>query len=157
MNARKLASLFQFRFRTLFLAIAFVAVGVAALINASPAWSHNLYFAAVVLLTLAMPLACYRTGEKRAFWAGFALFGWVYLVVIGNINDRPPTDWSVYSGRLGDGPSANLPTSRLTHWIYTRPTANHRQRSTRAFANGSTMSIRSASFGVVAIVAIKLL
>jgi hypothetical protein len=84
--------------------------------NATPAWSHDLYCAAIGLLTLAIPLACYRTSEKRAFWAGFALCGWVYLLVIGNIDDWPP-EWNQVASR---GPSANVPTSRLTHWVYAR-------------------------------------
>jgi hypothetical protein len=117
MNARKLASLFQFRFRTLLIAVAFVALAVTALINATPAWSHDLYCAAIVLLTLAIPLACYRSGEKRAFWAGFALCGWVYVLVIGNLDDRPRAQWN---NAISRGPSANVPTSRLTHWVYAR-------------------------------------
>jgi hypothetical protein len=119
MNTRKLASLFQFRFRTLFVVVAFVALAITALMNATPAWSFDLYCAAIALITLAIPLACYRSGEKRAFWAGFALCGWVYLLVIGNIDDRPRNDWSNTSA-AGRGPSANIPTSRLTHWIYRR-------------------------------------
>lgn len=117
MSAKKLIGLFQFRFRTLLLAVAFIAVAVTALINATSAWSHDLFCAVVVLLTVAIPVACYRTGEKRAFWAGFALCGWVYLLVIGNIDDRPRTDWTNASP-VGRGPSANIPTSRLTHWVY---------------------------------------
>ncbi len=120
MSARKLARLFQFRFRTLFLAIAFVAIAVAALINATPAWSLDLFCAAVALLTVAIPLACYRTGEQRAFWAGFALCGWVYLLVIGNINDRPRADRNIGFLPLAPGPSLNEPTSRLTQWVYQR-------------------------------------
>ena len=117
MNARKLASLFQFRFRTLLMAVAFIALAITALMNASLAWSHDLYCAAIGLLTLAIPLACYRSGEKRAFWAGFALCGWVYLLVIGNLDERPRTEWNQAVSR---GPSANVPTSRLTHWVYTK-------------------------------------
>jgi len=117
MNTRKLASLFQFRFRTLFIAVAFVALAITALMNATPAWSFDLYCAAIALLTLAIPLACYRCGEKRAFWAGFALCGWVYLLVIGNIDDKPRTEWNTAVSR---GPSANVPTSRLMQWIYTK-------------------------------------
>jgi len=120
MSARKLARVLQFRFRTLFLTVAFVAIGVAALINATPAWSHDLFFAAVALLTVAIPLACYRTGEQRAFWAGFALCGWVYLLMIGNVGDRPRADRHIGFLPLAPGPSIYEPTSRLTLWVYQR-------------------------------------
>src|SRR5262245_32269590 len=114
MNARKIASIVQFRFRTLLVAVALVGLGITALLNASSTWAHDLLFATIVLLTLAIPLACYRPGEKRAFWAGFALFGWVYLLLLANINERPQQDWSQ---AVPGGPSTNVPTSRLTHWL----------------------------------------
>ena len=123
MNARKLAAVFQFRFRTLFMAVAFVALAVTALLNATPLWSHDMYCLAIALLTLAIPLACYRRGEQRAFWAGFALCGWVYLLLVG-------TDWSA-NALLPRGPSESVPTSRLTLWIYKKaygdPGGNHGQ------------------------------
>ena len=83
MKFRRLASLFQFRFRMLFIAVAFIAVAVTSLINATPTWSLDLYCSAIIFMTVAIPLACYRSGEQRAFWVGVALFGWVYLLVIG--------------------------------------------------------------------------
>lgn len=140
MIARHIAALFQFRFRTLFLWVAFVALATTALMNASAAWSHDLYFAGAVLLTLAIPLAWYRSGEKRAFWAGFALCGWIYFLIIGQVSDKPQIDWSDTASR---GPSANIPTSRLTYWIYTRAygEADDPSASLQASSNSSGQSI----------------
>ena len=117
MNTRQLAALLQFRFRTLLIWVAFVALAVTSLVNASAAWSLDLYCAAVAFLALAIPLACYRGGEQRAFWAGVALCGWVYLLVIGNLDDRPRIQWH---NAVSRGPSANVPTSRLTYWVYVK-------------------------------------
>jgi hypothetical protein len=117
MHQRRLASVFQFRFRTLLVAVASVALGITALVNAESAWAHSLFFAVLAILTLAVPLAFYRDGERRAFWAGFALFGWVYVILLSNIDERPRLEWN---GVVARGPSANVPTSRLTYWVYSR-------------------------------------
>ena len=41
----------------------------------------------------AVPLAVHRTDRRRAYWLGFALFGWAYLVasLIPQIGPRLPT------------------------------------------------------------------
>jgi len=49
----------------------------------------------VVALALiaAVVLAIYRSGDRRAFWLGFAIFGWSYLLLcygsIFNQNNSP--------------------------------------------------------------------
>jgi hypothetical protein len=60
-------------------AILFVAVGFAALREADELWDNWLFSLTLGLLLFAVLLAAYRTGERRAFWIGFALFGWGYL------------------------------------------------------------------------------
>jgi hypothetical protein len=63
-------------------AILFVAFGLAALReadNANELWDSWLFSLTLGLLLFAVLLAAHRTGDRRAFWIGFALFGWGYL------------------------------------------------------------------------------
>ena len=60
-------------------AILFVAVGFAALREADELWDSWLFSLTLGLLLFAVLLAAHRTGDRRAFWIGFALFGWGYL------------------------------------------------------------------------------
>ena len=60
----------------LLVAVLFVAVGFAALREADELWDAWLFSLTLGLLLLAVLLAAHRTGGRRAFWAGFALFGW---------------------------------------------------------------------------------
>lgn len=60
-------------------AIVFVAVGFAALRDADELWDAWLFSLTIGLLLVAVLLAAHRNGGRRAFWIGFALFGWGYL------------------------------------------------------------------------------
>ena len=52
------------------------AVGVAALKAATPLWSSVTLTATLGLMGLAALGAIFRSGPKRAFWAGVAVLGW---------------------------------------------------------------------------------
>jgi hypothetical protein len=56
-----------------------LAVAFAALREATETWDGGVFTATLGLLTASVLLAVHRTGRKRAFWLGFALFGWLYL------------------------------------------------------------------------------
>ncbi len=60
-------------------AISFVAVGFAALREANDQWDSGVFSLTLGLLLNAVLLAVHRTEARRAFWIGFALFGWGYL------------------------------------------------------------------------------
>jgi hypothetical protein len=60
-------------------AVGLVAVGFAALRNASALWASGLFTLAVALLSAAVLGAIAGRGRARMAWAGFAVFGWVYL------------------------------------------------------------------------------
>jgi hypothetical protein len=60
-------------------AILIVAFGFAALREADDLWGSGLFSLTLGLLLAAVLLAVHRTGARRAFWLGFALFGWGYL------------------------------------------------------------------------------
>jgi hypothetical protein len=55
------------------------AIGMAALRSASETWAGVLFFSACGAFTLAIVGIIYRGQAERAWWLGFALFGWGYL------------------------------------------------------------------------------
>ena len=59
-----------------------IAVGVAALWDASPFSFGAIHLLTQLTLGLAILLAIYRRGAARAWWLGFALFGWGYEYAI---------------------------------------------------------------------------
>src|SRR5215472_6795913 len=69
--------------------------------------------AAVVLMTqailaFAILAVVYRAGERRAFWLGFALFGWAYMALtweswLGRGEDRPEMLTSIALDHLASG------------------------------------------------------
>jgi len=70
---------FHFSLRWLFGIVSFLAVGCGLLIYASPLLSKLTATLTVVVLLAAVPAAIYHAGDRRAFWGGFALFGFAYL------------------------------------------------------------------------------
>jgi hypothetical protein len=56
-----------------------IGVGLAALRSASALWSSALFTLTVVVLSAAILGAMAFRGRARMTWAGFALFGWIYL------------------------------------------------------------------------------
>jgi hypothetical protein len=71
-----------FSIRGLLAAVTLIAVGLFALLNASPLWDSIIVsLTLLLLLTALLSLAC-RPGPRRAFWIGFAIFGWGYLILV---------------------------------------------------------------------------
>jgi hypothetical protein len=73
------------------LAIIFVlGVGFAALKEPSDLWESRLFTLIVGVLVISTHLVIHRAESGRAFWLGFALFGWTYLVfsVVPSIESR---------------------------------------------------------------------
>jgi hypothetical protein len=60
--------------------VLFVAVAFAALRQADALWDSALFSLTLGLLLASVLLTIHRTGRKRAFWLGFALLGWTYLI-----------------------------------------------------------------------------
>ena len=58
-----------------------MCVAFAALRYPTPLWANVWYSLTLTALTLAVPAAVYRRGERRAFWVGFAVCGWVYFIL----------------------------------------------------------------------------
>jgi hypothetical protein len=72
---------FRFNIISILGAIVFVGFGFAALRQTDDLWNSSLFSLTIGLLLAAVLLATYRTEVRRAFWIGFALFGWGYLSV----------------------------------------------------------------------------
>lgn len=83
----------RFTIRTLLGIVLFVAIAIAALRAADDAWVSGVFGLTLLILLTAVLLAVHRTDRRRAFWLGFALFGWAYLIVslIPPIESRLPT------------------------------------------------------------------
>lgn len=86
--------LFQFSIRGLLAAVTILAVGIAALLNANGVWQGAMWGLALYALTAAVLLVVYRREEARAYWLGFAIFGWMYLAVfLTSLVPTPSQAW----------------------------------------------------------------
>jgi hypothetical protein len=71
---------FRFTIGGMLALVVFLAVATAALREATHLWDSGVFTAALSVLLAAVLLAVHRTERRRAYWLGFALFGWSYLV-----------------------------------------------------------------------------
>ena len=70
---------FRFNIAGLIVFILICGVAFAALKEASDRWEQGVFNLTLLALITAVLLAIHRTGARRAFWLGFALFGGCYL------------------------------------------------------------------------------
>jgi len=61
--------------------ILFAALGLAALRNPTETWDGVIFLLTCGVLTLAVVGVACRSGAERAWWLGFALFGWGYFAL----------------------------------------------------------------------------
>ena len=115
MAAKRLFSspTFRFSIRQLLLGTALVAVACVAMRSASPLWVAGLLGLTLLMLTAALPLAIFRQEADRAWWSGFALFGWMYLLLLAY-------SWSLDPNTSQSNPLRpySLVTSRFSHLGY---------------------------------------
>ena len=57
-------------------------LGLAALRNASPTWAGSILLLTLGLLAVAVLGVIYCREERRAWWLGFALFGWGFAALV---------------------------------------------------------------------------
>jgi len=69
----------RFTIASLLVVVLFVAVGFAALREASEIWDSGLFSLMLGVLLISILFAVHRHESKRAFWLGFAIFGWIYV------------------------------------------------------------------------------
>jgi hypothetical protein len=99
----------RFSIRHLLGATAAVAVAIVVLHSASAFIASAVVGAALVSLAASLLLAIFRDGSSRAFWVGYAIWGWLYIALLA---------FSISHGRETgiNGPLSeqNLITSRIS-------------------------------------------
>ena len=73
--------MFRFSLAALLLVVSFTAVGCASLIYANEMWRQVIVTLTVVALLTATLIAVVQHDRVRAFAVGFAIVGWVYLIL----------------------------------------------------------------------------
>jgi hypothetical protein len=117
----------RFSIASLLVAVAIFAIGMACLMFASTPWAGMLLSVTLGALTLALLGVFYRRGERRAFWAGFALCGWVYMT----LSFGP---WFI------DHVRPRLVTANLLEWAYPQLIPSDRRASSRNTNQISTLA-----------------
>ncbi len=69
----------RFTIASLLVVVLFLAVGFAALRESSDLWDSGLFSLTLGVPLISVLLAIHSTESRRAFWLGFAVFGWIYL------------------------------------------------------------------------------
>ncbi len=58
--------------------IAYIAVGMSAIHADNPTWAGGVIYLTVFILSFATVVAI----DRRGAWAGFAVFGWAYFLIL---------------------------------------------------------------------------
>ncbi len=72
----------QFTIAGLIFVILVIAVALGALLAASPPWAGAMWSLTFFTLICSLLGIALGRGERRAYWLGFALLGWSYLLLI---------------------------------------------------------------------------
>ena len=70
----------SFSIRGLMIVIVILALAFTGLRTPSRIWANAWFTLALLGVTIAIPAAVASVGDRRAFWVGFAVCGWVYFV-----------------------------------------------------------------------------
>jgi hypothetical protein len=69
----------RFSIASLLVVVLVLALSFAALRESNELWESGLFTLTLAALLISALLAIHRRDARRAFWIGFALFGWTYL------------------------------------------------------------------------------
>lgn len=155
-------SRFRFSIATFLTVVTLLALGMGAMASQSRLATSAAFTVFLVLLGVASAGAILATGPKRAFWVGFAAFGWTYWFIEfdmgrgSNLGPQPvATTISFFSRQMGPRPqptgATGLFTSDLMDWLESVITANLRvgAKVTAQWRSGAyyTGTIAQASAG----------
>ena len=73
--------LLQFSLPTLLLLVAATAFAFAALRSMSDVWASAVFTLSLAVQCVAILMAIFHAGGRRAFWTAFAVVGWAYSLV----------------------------------------------------------------------------
>jgi len=114
---------FRFSMGSFLVVITLLALGLGAIASQSAAAASLAYTAFLSLLCLAAAVAVAPQSPRRAFCAGFAIFGFIYWLVEFQVPDtsagRAPanTGWVVSPPDRGERAEPMLTTRQLIHLI----------------------------------------
>ena len=134
----------RFTIAGLLVLILFLGVGLAALRGATDEWDSGVFGVTLALLLVSVLLAAHRTGDRRAYWLGFALFGGAYLLLslVPPIESRLPTTRAL---AYLDSKVSDRAVSFTVAYTSSAPGGPANSVQTFAFApSGSTMSTSTA-------------
>jgi hypothetical protein len=86
--------------------VAVIALGLAGMLSTSRLWLMLASTVTLVVLLAAILASWLFSGIDRAFWVGFALFGWTYLIMV---------NWDWIGGQLGHDLTAGI--SEAAEWL----------------------------------------
>ena len=120
---------FQFSLRTLLLFIVAASLALAAMRYSTSAWATGAVTLTVIILLFSAAIGASSSGDRRAFWIGFAICGSGYLVVtmsfvpefverlatsqaVAFLRDRfhPPSEFQSQPTLAPDTPAALMPS-----------------------------------------------
>jgi hypothetical protein len=101
----------RFSLRWLLGSITFLTIGCGLLVYARPVTAHVTFGTTLLVLFTAIPLSVYRSGARRAFWFGFALFGLGYLGIVCG-------PWQAPDVHIQVGVRERLSTTKLLELAY---------------------------------------
>lgn len=139
-----MASLFQFSIRGLLIAVTILSVGIAALLNANGWWEAAMWGGTIFVLAIAVLLAIYRREERRAFWLGFSVCGWLFLAVL--IYSWTPSA-NPQVARSDPLVESALITTRLSHLAYNLMLPESKKQASVPMMNGDGSAPMTVYFG----------
>ena len=105
---------FRFTIGSLIGFIVICGVALAALKESTDLWERGTFSLTVASLLVSVLLAVHRSGERKAFWLGFALFGCCYL----GLSVIPPVESRLISSQALADLHSRLPGQPTTNVSY---------------------------------------
>ncbi len=133
----------RFSIASLLVLVLLVAVGFAALRESNDLWESGVFTLTLAALVISILLALHRTESRRAFWIGFALFGWIYLglTLVPSIESRLRTKAIAYIDSEVPGRSQSFFTMRFSGPGST--SANTKVQAVAFTSNGNQLATSS--------------
>jgi hypothetical protein len=143
--------------RAMLCVVAFVGLACMALARANSIWATVMFTGALAVISLGLLAAILLRGARQAYWAGFALFGWLYLWMAhwpsdtGWIGPNQPASWRLQQNETGPLATTRLLAHAYLNWlpmVRTPQVVSTAATPIETSSDGSTFVISSGSLGV---------